>query len=88
MQGTQGGSVELQHSLADTSAPNETTLHTFVSPCGVPYIKYRLHVCWIWYWNAMHKGHNCSTTCNSNSVRDNYSTWYFTLSLHMQIVRH
>ena len=35
MQGTQGGSVELQHSLADTSAPNETTLHTFVSLCGV-----------------------------------------------------
>ena len=35
MQGTQGGSVELQHSLADTSAPNETTLHTFVSSCGV-----------------------------------------------------
>ena len=38
MQGTQGGSVELQHSLADTSAPNETTLHTFVSSCGVPFI--------------------------------------------------
>ena len=38
MQGTQRGSVELQHSLADTSAPNETTLHTFVSPCGVPCI--------------------------------------------------
>ena len=38
MQGTQGGSVELQHSLADTSAPNETTLHTFVSLCGVPCI--------------------------------------------------
>ena len=38
MQGTQGSLVELQHSLADTSAPNETTLHTFVSSCGVPCI--------------------------------------------------
>ena len=38
MQGTQRGSVEWQHSLADTSAPNETTLHTFVSSCGVPCI--------------------------------------------------
>ena len=38
MQGTQGGSVERQHSLADTSAPNKGKLHTFMSLCGVPCI--------------------------------------------------
>ena len=53
---------------------------------------YRTDFTCIWFsgWNAIHNRHNCSTTCNFNSDRDNYNTTLHTtlqtLSLHKDSV--